>query len=109
MGNPLKEIERVVKNSKKIEETGIPCNSCNGTGQKTRKNGKRQNTIDLARSLIREKGLMESNELTELIMELCEKDGTPVTDNNARQLAHVVRKHDDIRILDGLIYWIGDE
>ena len=109
MGNPLKKVERVVKNSKKIEETGVPCNSCNGTGQKIRKYGKRQNTIDLARSLIRKKGLMESKELTELIMELCKKDGSPVTQGNARQLAHVVRKHDDIRILDGLIYWIGDE
>ena len=109
MGNPLKKVERVVKNSKKIEETVIPCKACKGTGQKTRKYGKRQNTIDLARSLIRKKGLMESKELNGVIKRLCEKDGTPVTDNNARQLAHVVKQHKDIRSLDGRIYWIGDE
>ncbi len=109
MGKPWKENDRDRKNSKTIEETGVPCNSCNGTGQKIRKNGKRQNIIDLARKHIREKGLMESKELNGVIKRLCEKDGTPVTQGNARQLAHVVRQHKDIRILDGLIYWIGDE
>lgn len=111
MGDHTKTTDKLRENSKQ-EETLIPCASCKGTGRKTRKysgtrNGKRKAIIDCARLALSQKP-MTGKELNSLIKELCEEDGTPVTPVNARQLCGVVKKHDDIRIVDGLIYWIGD-
>ena len=108
MGDHTKTTDKLRENSKQ-EETLIPCASCKGTGRKTRKysgtrNGKRKAIIDRARLALP----MTGKELNSLIKKLCEEDGTPVTPVNARQLCGVVKKHDDIRIVDGLIYWIGD-